>query len=352
MIEQCHRLPMQQKEPSNQFWNFWPEMTEQCDRLPTQRTHSNVSNRELRWPLMLDDATSTGNTAQNGLDLVEVKRKNDDIIIIEDNSETVAKHNLEKLTKTMKDLEFPLRTSPQTLQRKKSHEKVTQICLHVPANHLDSLRKQFGQFIVSEEQIETSERSSPLSHEEYMRETKSDPEPIMKRMSAERKSLLESINSTSELPNLTSSDSENEKPTAQKVHRKLKITKAATKNIETSAQNSIRKKTQIGSFVFSDSSSDESFIEFRKGYLPSKPDFALECIQSQQEKNTVKGKDIASAMTPEEAHPSFNSNTIEKLSEKMVDPVEPTSEIIGSRNEKEADKIEAARWANYWKYWR
>ncbi|KAI1698954.1 hypothetical protein DdX_17614 [Ditylenchus destructor] len=277
------------------------------------------------------------------------------MLVTEEDSETVAKPNLEKLSQTMMDLELPLCNSPQNLQKKKVHKKVKQICLRVPTNRLDSLRKQFGQFIISEEQSETSEQStlewsSSLSDEEYVRETKSDPEPAMNRMSAVRKSLLASINSKSELPNLSSSDSENEKSTAQKAYRKSKNTKAAAKNIEACTQNFIPKKTQIGSFVFSDSSSDESFVEFRKECQPSKTEYALQCKQSQQEKNTLEGKDTASPKTEEGSNP-LNANN-GKLLEKMVDPAKPTSEISGSHDEKEADKIEAARWASYWKYWR
>ncbi|KAI1692918.1 ubiquitin-conjugating enzyme domain-containing protein [Ditylenchus destructor] len=255
------------------------KMSEQSHRLPIQQPLSTEPNSDLRRALNLHEgATSTGNAAQNGLDLAQVERDNHDVIVTEEDCEAVAKPKLEKLAKT------------------------------------------------------SLECSSSLSHEEYKRETKLNSEPIAKHMSAVRKSHNSSQRKShnSELQNFASSDSENEKPTAQKEHRKSKTTKAATEHIETSAQNSIRKKTQIGSFVFSDSSSDEPFIEFRKGYLPSKSEFAFECIQSRLEKNTLKEKDIASTKTLEEAHPSFNSDTIEKLSEKMKDLAQLTSEISGA----------------------
>ncbi|KAI1698953.1 hypothetical protein DdX_17613 [Ditylenchus destructor] len=70
---------------SNLFWNFWPKITEQCHNLPIQRTP-------------LNNSTSTGNTMQNGLGLAQVKQENDNVIVTEEDSETVAKPNLEKLS--------------------------------------------------------------------------------------------------------------------------------------------------------------------------------------------------------------------------------------------------------------
>ncbi|KAI1698255.1 hypothetical protein DdX_18023 [Ditylenchus destructor] len=160
-----------------------------------------------------------------------------------------------------------------------------------------------------------------LSDEEYVTEIKSDPPLIPKRKSAGRKSLL-SVNSKSDFANLSSSDSENEKPAAQKANRKSKITKAATKNIETSAQSSIRKNTQIGSFVFSDSS-DGSFIEFRKGHPPSKTIAALQNDCAQLENN------VSSTENTEEAHSSSKSGENKKLSKQVMSFEKSASVISG-----------------------
>ncbi|KAI1702081.1 hypothetical protein Ddc_17282 [Ditylenchus destructor] len=242
----------------------------------------------------------------------------------------------------MKDLEYSLCTSPQTSQNEKCQETMKRISLCIPAEDLESLREQFGQFIVYEDQSETSECSSiewssdliQFSDEKKRKNSRTDTESTLKRVSAVRKSLLSAINLKSELPILSSSDSENEKPATQKVHRKPKITKAAPKNIETSSQDTIRQKTQIGSFVFADSSDDEPFVEFRKGSQPPRMISALQNDHVQLKMSNENN--VASTKKPDEAHSSSNSDTIKALSEVQILPtvrilpsVKSTSVISG-----------------------
>ncbi|KAI1697124.1 hypothetical protein Ddc_19906 [Ditylenchus destructor] len=150
-----------------------------------------------------------------------------------------------------------------------------------------------------------------------MREIISDPPSIPDRICAQRKSLPQAINSKSDLANFSSSDSENEKPAVKKAHRKPKTAKATIKNSETSAQSSVRKKTQIGSFVFSDSS-DGSFVEFRKGYHPSKTISVLQTDRAEMWKeNNFPTKNLEDA--------DSNSSNIKKLPKQMVPFEKPTS---------------------------